>query len=552
MLQKLKIRTKFIATFLVVALLTALTGVFGIVFTKNVGYQGVEVSQKLAPLAEASIEIRLTATTAHLVFEEIMAGDESENIQQVWDLFDETLWYANAILNGGTNDEGTFFPTDDELVRSKITEVKETVKTFKESAKIRYDNRINKTNNYSVGSEDEAKFDEEFERFLLLSDEAEEVIHGAMDLGMETLLTEKNKAITFMIVLSIISVFIALLFAFLLTRDVIKQLGCEIFEAAEIAQSFANGDLTYKFREGNNTGLYGHLQNTTYKLKEIMASIISGTVSISTASQQTSTTSQQLSQGANEQASSVEEVSSTMEEMVANIQQNKENAGQTEKIALGAYQGIQGVSGQSQETVDANKQIAEKIGIVSDIAFQTNILALNAAVEAARAGEHGKGFAVVAAEVRKLAERSKVAAEEIVELAQNSLNLAEQTGKKMEEILPEVGTTTQLVQEIASASLEQNNGATQVNNAVQQLNNVTQQNAASSEELATSAEEMNSQAEQLKELVAFFNVGGHSFSNSHSTNTGRATANKPVSSGSPKEMQKVNLTDTMDTDFEDF
>jgi methyl-accepting chemotaxis protein len=213
-----------------------------------------------------------------------------------------------------------------------------------------------------------------------------------------------------------------------------------------------------------------------------------------------------MSQGASEQASSVEEVSSTMEQIAANVEQNTENAQQTEKISISAQMGISEVSEGANKAVEASRVIAQKIQIINDIAFQTNILALNAAVEAARAGEHGKGFAVVAAEVRKLAERSKVAADEIVGLTQNSLELAEGAGSKMAEILPDIEKTTKLVQEIAAASLEQNNGAGQVNSAVQQLNSVTQQNAAASEELATNAEELASQAQQLKDLVSYFKV----------------------------------------------
>jgi len=152
------------------------------------------------------------------------------------------------------------------------------------------------------------------------------------------------------------------------------------------------------------------------------------------------------------------------------------------------------------------KDIADKIKIISEISFQTNILALNAAVEAARAGEYGKGFAVVASEVRKLAERSKIAADEIDHLSKSSLGMTQETGQILEQLIPEILKTSKLVQEIASASVEQNSGADQINSAIQQLNNVTQQNAATAEQMATSSEELYSRAEQLNELVSFFTL----------------------------------------------
>jgi methyl-accepting chemotaxis protein len=157
-------------------------------------------------------------------------------------------------------------------------------------------------------------------------------------------------------------------------------------------------------------------------------------------------------------------------------------------------------------TVEAMQKIANKIGIVDDIAYQTNLLALNAAIEAARAGEHGKGFAVVAAEVRKLAERSQVAAQEIGELAGSSVALAEQAGKLITEMVPNIRKTSELVQEIAAASAEQASGVEQISGAMAQLNQTTQQNAAASEELAATAEEISGQSEQMDKLMMFFRL----------------------------------------------
>lgn len=246
------------------------------------------------------------------------------------------------------------------------------------------------------------------------------------------------------------------------------------------------------------------------KLYEILSEVQATSSDIASASFQLSSASQQISGSASEQATSFEELSSSMEEMAANIDQNKDNSRQTEQIALISAEGIREVVISSEKSFNSVKIITEKIDIINDIAFQTNILALNAAVEAARAGEHGRGFVVVANEVGKLAERSKEAANQIVSLAKETLKITEQAAKKLSSIVPEIEKTSTLVQEISSSSREQSISGEQINSTIQQLNYVSQENAASSEELAASAESLSTGAKQLNQLISYFRTSGDS------------------------------------------
>lgn len=252
----------------------------------------------------------------------------------------------------------------------------------------------------------------------------------------------------------------------------------------------------------------GQLACATQKIKENLTMVV-GEIDVSleklaSSSEQLSAVSLKLSEDALSEASSVEEVSSSMEEMTANIQQNTENAQRTDKISTKVSQGVREVGLASKESLKSIKNIAEKINIINDIAFQTNILALNAAVEAARAGDQGRGFAVVAAEVRKLAERSKIAADDIVSLASKSVSVTEGAAKLLETLIPEIEETARLVQEITSASMEQSSGADQVNTAIQQLNQFIQQNAETSQHMASSSEELKSFADRLKDTISYF------------------------------------------------
>ncbi len=274
--------------------------------------------------------------------------------------------------------------------------------------------------------------------------------------------------------------------------------------------SKGNLDLTVE-RSSNNDEL-SRLANALCELKRqfiaIIGDINSSSNQLIDASSGLSVTAEEMANGSNQQAASVQEVSATMEEMAANIEANTDNARKTEQIADSAAKRIKEVQEASAESLTSVNDIAQKIGIINDIALQTNILALNAAVEAARAGEAGRGFAVVADEVRKLAERSKVAADEIVNLAAKSLEVANKSGELLLNIIPDIEKTTLLVQEIAAASIEQSNGANQVNHAMQDLNHITQQGASVATQIAGNAELLAEQARTLNQLISFFKFQG--------------------------------------------
>ncbi len=240
------------------------------------------------------------------------------------------------------------------------------------------------------------------------------------------------------------------------------------------------------------------------KLREILININHEAIEIVSASQQVSFGAQQLSLGAYKQEAAAAEISSSIVQMSTNTQQNTENA--IQQISLNAKQSMDSMGKAAKESILSIKDIANKIAIINNIAFQTNVLALNAAVEAARAGQHGKGFAVVAAEVRKLAERSKTAANEIASISKDSIVLTKESDKLINELIPEIEKTTRLVREIASASNEQKSEVEQVNLSLNDLNQVIKQNITASEQLTSSSEEFTNKAEYLKEMVSFFGI----------------------------------------------
>ncbi len=308
-------------------------------------------------------------------------------------------------------------------------------------------------------------------------------------------------------------------------RWLTRQLGAEPGTAASLARSVAEGDLSIAIdlRHGDSTSLMAQLRAMQASLVKVVGDVRRNSESVATASAQIAQGNQDLSQRTEEQASALEQTAASMEELSATVKQNADNAKQANQLALSASSvAVQGgqVVAQVVDTMkginDSSRRIADIIGTIDGIAFQTNILALNAAVEAARAGEQGRGFAVVASEVRNLAQRSAEAAKEIkglistsVERVEQGTALVDQAGTTMTEVVDSIRRVTDIMGEISAASAEQSAGVAQVGEAVGQMDQTTQQNAALVEESAAAAESLKVQAQQLVATVAVFTLGAN-------------------------------------------
>jgi methyl-accepting chemotaxis protein len=312
-----------------------------------------------------------------------------------------------------------------------------------------------------------------------------------------------------------VGVVLAILVSIVIARSIVRPLAVVVRSVGRLAEG-------YLYLESDQAAAVSGLEARGDELGDVVRSVdgLAGSLSsivgeisdasrlVSSGSAQLSSTAQGLSGGASEQAASLEQLSASVEQLAATVRQNADNTSQADALARRVTKNADDSGKAVGKMVVSMTEIAGKISIIEEIARQTNLLALNAAIEAARAGEAGKGFAVVAAEVRKLAERSQKAAGEINALSISSVAEAGAAGKMLEELVPDIKRTAELIQEIAAASTEQASGAEQISKGVNQMDQVVQLNASASEELASTAEELEGQARSLVDAIGFFRLAG--------------------------------------------
>jgi len=545
--MNINIKKKMLISVFGSVLLLIVTGFTGLYFTSQVSKDSMHVGVNLAPAAESVLESMLSMANAHLLFEEIMGGDTGESINDVWDHIDESKWYIEAMLNGGKNDKHDVVAVDDELIKKGIIDMSEKIDVFEASAKARHTNFLNNVST-GAGSKADALFDRYYEEFIVVAEQTEKNINNLIKKDLKHAQDASDRAWTLMVVIVIIGTIISLTMGFVISNSITKPLN----KVADAADSISKGDLTIQDIDITNKDEVGSLTESVNIMKSNLAEVIGKIRSMSeklaTAMTELAASSNQMAAGAEEQSSqtaqvatSVEQMSATIIEVAKNSQNASELATKTEEIAerggkvvTEAIEGMASVSESVKGSTEivrkldsSSEQIGQIVGVINDIADQTNLLALNAAIEAARAGEQGRGFAVVADEVRKLAEKTSTATKEIAEMITNiqsetrgamesmnkgtklvevNMDLANNAGDALREIVASVQGVSSIVRQIATAAEEQSSAAEEISSNVAAISSVAEQSAQGALQTKEAAEDLNVVSEDLKSTVGKFKV----------------------------------------------
>lgn len=537
--SRMTVRSKTLLSFLALGALVAVTGAVGLVSATHVGDRGINVGRELAPLGDAAMEIKLTATHAHLLFEEIMAGDEGEDIAQVWGLLDETAFYAQAIIAGGENDEGLFFATTDPMVRAEIEEVQDLLAVFVATAQQRYEQRGNADG--GAGSEIDETFDQAFEALIEKADVAEELIHDAMDSGLADLEASESNAVILVVATAVISLLVALGLAYLISRNVSGRLT----KLAAAMQRLADGDTSIETGFAQHGDEIGAMARTVdvfrdnavekERLQQAEASeqqtqqaraeqvrtlcadfdkrigaILAGVSqsasqmhgaaeTMTSLAERAASQSGTVASAADTASDNVQVAASGAEELASSIAEISQQVAQSSGIADEAVGKTEDITGQMRNLDEAAQKVGDVVGLISDIAEQTNLLALNATIEAARAGEAGKGFAVVASEVKSLATQTARATGEIATQIGGMQNATAAAVSAIDSIRDVIRQISENASGIAAAVEEQNAATDGIARNIQSASTGTRDVTANIAGVSSAAAETGSAAGQVLE-----------------------------------------------------
>ncbi|SMP43421.1 methyl-accepting chemotaxis protein [Anoxynatronum buryatiense] len=516
--NNMKLGTKMISGFIIVALIAGLIGSLGIVNIRTIDKLDTHLYETMTvPLGEIAIMLdayqRMRSNVKDIILSD-NAGDIAEYERLIQVRNQEFAVNLDSFETTLLTDEGSRLVQEVRMLKGDYDRIMTEVIRMARAGQDREAYAL------MQGTEASAVRDT-LERDLYRVMEIK--IQAATETAANNNATATAATIQTIIIL-VIAIFISIGLGIFISNSIKKPINLMV----AASEKMADGDLNVNI-DINTQDEIGILANAFSRMaknvNDAMQDINSAADQVSAGSGQVAASSQQLSQGATEQASSVEEITASMEELASQTNQNAANATEASNMASQAQKDAEAGNNRMKEMLvsmdeinESSNKISKIIKVIDEIAFQTNILALNAAVEAARAGQHGKGFAVVAEEVRNLAARSANAAKETTEMIEGSIqkvgtgtSIANETAKALENIVKGVSDATQLVQQIATASNEQASGIEQVNEAIMQVSQVTQTNSATSEEAAAASEELSSQAQLLKDAVSRFKLkhAGH-------------------------------------------